>query len=184
MNIDKIIQQVSDVTAKKTAQAVVLELKRQGMMKDNKQTPFQKTETVLYNYNNFKDAVNAKLLEIETIQACGVQKKSNSVTSFVSGGSYEVKADSEKAEEKIEAIMKAMQKTQNFIKVIDDAVSSLSDDPYYNLIRMKYFEGVSRENIAEYFEVDASTISRHKNRLINMLQIKFFSDEVIDQIYA
>jgi len=180
MNNDQIIEKYIDEAVKKTAS----EFKRQGLLKDNKQTPFQKTETVLYNYNNFKDAVNAKLLEIETIQACGVQKKSNSVTSFVSGGSYEVKADSEKAEEKIEAIMKAMQKTQNFIKVIDDAVSSLSDDPYYNLIRMKYFEGVSRENIAEYFEVDASTISRHKNRLINMLQIKFFSDEVIDQIYA
>lgn len=49
---------------------------------------------------------------------------------------------------------------------------------------MKYFEGKTREEIAEHFDVDVSTISRNKNRLINLLQIRLFSDEVIYQIFS
>ena len=70
-NEKKLIEQ----TAQATAQAVVSELKRQGLMKDNKQTPFQKTETLLYNYNNFQEAIKDKYLQIETIQTEGIPKK-------------------------------------------------------------------------------------------------------------
>ncbi len=48
MNNDQIIEKYIDEAVKKTAS----EFKRQGLLKDNRQTPFQKTETLLYNYNN------------------------------------------------------------------------------------------------------------------------------------
>lgn len=179
-NEKKLIEQ----TAQVTAQAVVSELKRQGLMKDNKQTPFQKTEILLYNYNNFQEAIKDKYLQIETIQAVGIPKKSSSISSFSSQPTYEIKSDADKAEEKIECIEQSIQTTKNFIKVIDAAIDVLKDDPYFDIIRMKYFEGQTREEIAEYFEVDVSTISRNKNRLINMLQIRLFSDEVIYQIFS
>ncbi len=177
---NKLIEETAQVTAK----AVVLELKRQGLMKDSKPTPFQKTETLLYNYNSFASAILDKYLQIETIQSEGLQKKSNSVTSFSGQGVYDIKNDSEKAEEKIEAIEKSIQITKNFINVIDSALKVLEDDPYFDIIQMKYFDGKSREEIAEYYSVDVSTISRNKNKLINSLQIRLFSDEVIGQIFS
>lgn len=180
MNDTKIIE----ATAQATAERVVSELKRQGLMKDNKQTPFQKTETLLYNYENFKGAIADKMQEIEEIRMYGVPKRSPSIGSFSGNPTYEVKTDADKADEKIEAIENSIQTTKNFIRVIDNALAVLKDDPYFPIIRMKYFEGKTHEDIADFFEVDASTISRNKNRLINLLQIRLFSDEVIYQIFS
>lgn len=181
MKIDKndIEKYIDDTICKYTS-----ELRRQGLLKNNRQTPFQKTETLLYNYNNFKAAIEDKVEQIQVIQELGIPQKSKSITSFSNSSSYEIKSDADKAEEKIEAIEQSIQTTKNFIKVIDAAIDMLKDDPYFDIIRMKYFEGQSREAIAEYFDVDASTISRNKNRLINLLQIRLFSDEVIYQIFS
>jgi len=49
---------------------------------------------------------------------------------------------------------------------------------------MKYFESKTREEIAEELEVDVSTITRNKNRLINTLKITLFSDEVIYELFS
>ena len=84
----------------------------------------------------------------------------------------------------IEMIEFSISTTRNFIKIIDDAIECLKGDQYYDLIRLRYFEGCSREDIAEYFDCDVSTVNRNKNRLINKLQIRLFSDEVIQQIFS
>jgi len=179
-NDTKIIESYIDEAVKRTAS----ELKRQGLLKDNRQSPFQKTETLLYNYNNFKAAIADKFEQINTIKSEGIPKKSPSITSFSGSATYEVKSDSDKADEKIESLECSIQTTRNFIKVIDSAIDMLKDDPYFDVIRMKYFEGKTREDIAEHYLVDVSTISRNKNRLVNMLQIRLFSDEVIYQIFS
>lgn len=166
-----------------TIEKYTAELKRQRLLKGNKQTPFQKTEILLYNYNNFKAAINDKYEQIKSIQCVGIQKRSSSITSFSANSTYEIKTDLDKAEEQIENIEQSIQTTQTFIKIIDDAIHTLKDDPYFEIIRLKYFEEKSREQMAEYFNVDVSTISRNKNRLINKLQIRLFSDEVIEQIF-
>lgn len=175
---------VIETTAQITAKEVVSQLRKQGLLKNNRQSPFQKTETLLYNYNNFKNAINDKLEQIDEIKQEGIRKKSNSITSFSGSASYEIKSDIDKADEKIESIEQTIQTTKNFIKIIDAAIEVLKDDPYYDLIQMKYFEGKSREDIADYYEVDVSTISRNKNRLVNLLQIRLFSDEVIYEIFS
>lgn len=175
---------VIETTAQATSREVVSELKRQGLLKDNRQSPFQKTEILLYNYNNFKAAIDDKCEQIKTIRCEGIPQKSKSITSFSSSPTYEIKSESDKAEEKIESIENSIQTTKNFIKVIDAAIDMLKDDPYFDVIKMKYFNGKTREEIAEYFEVDVSTISRNKNRIVNLLQIRLFSDEVIYQIFS
>ena len=51
------------------------ELKKQGLLRNNKRTPFQKTETLLYNYNNFKAAIQDKHDQIEEIKNVGLRKE-------------------------------------------------------------------------------------------------------------
>ena len=173
-----------DHTVKKTTAETVAELKRQNLIVEGRQTPFQKTETLLFNYNSFVAAVKDKEEQILEIREMGIAKKGAAFSTFSGNAGYiEVKSDSEKAEEKIERIEFSIKTTRNFIKVIDDAVATLKDDPYYELIDMRYFKGCSREEIAEYFDCDVSTVNRNKNRLINLLQIRLFSDEVIHQIF-
>jgi RNA polymerase sigma factor (sigma-70 family) len=183
-NNTSVIEKYIDDAVHLTAKEVVSELKRQGLLKDNKQTPFQKTEVLLYNYTNFKAAIVDKLEQIKDIQSVGLQTKSKSVTTFSGSINYDTKSDDEKVEEKIEAIEHSIQTTRNYIKVIEAALERMKDDPYFEIIPMKYFDGKTREQIAEHFNVDVSTISRNKNRIINLLQIRLFSDEVITQIFS
>ncbi len=175
---NKIIEQ----TAKSTARAVVTELKQQGLVK-TKKSPFQKTETILYDYNNYQDAIKDKLLQIETIRAEGVPKKSASISTYSSQMAIDTRSEDEKSIEKIEEIEKTIAVTKALVSCIDSALKSLEKDKYHELIEMRYFQGKSREEIAEFYGVDVSTITRNRNRLINILRIRFFSDEVITDMF-
>lgn len=171
-------------TVNAAVKEAVTELKRQNLIASGKQTPFQKTETLLFNYNNFVAAVKDSEDQIQEIKNMGLCKKSKSITSFTGdGGFIDVKSDMEKVEEKIEAIQFKIHTTKNFIKIIDDAIDALKDDPYYDLISLRYFKGYSMEDIAEHLGCDVRTVQRNKNRLINLLQIRLFSDEVIQEIF-
>ena len=174
-----------DHTVKKAASETVAELKRQNLIVEGRQTPFQKTETLLFNYNNFIAAIKDKEEQIREIREIGLSKKSACFSTYSGNEGYvEVKSDIEKVEEKIEQIELSIRVTKNFIRIIDNALEALVNDPYYELIDLRYFEGQSREEIATYFNCDVKTITRNKNRLINLLQIKLFSDEVIQQIFS
>ena len=176
---------VIDHTAKKVAEQTVAELKRQNLIVKGQQTPFQKTETLLYNYNHFQAAIKDKEDQIAEIRNFGLSKKSGAVTMYSGDTGYiDVKSDAEKAQDKIEMIEFSIVTTKRFIKILDDAIETLVDDPYYDLIRMRYFENCTREEIAEYFDCDVRTVNRNKNRLINLLQIRLFSDEVIQQLFS
>ena len=174
-----------DHTVKKAVENSILELKRQNLIVEGKQSPFQKTETLLFNVNNFKAVIKAKVEEINELRQYGLRKKSTSITSFSGNtGLIEVKSDAEKIEEKIEMIEFNISTTRSFIRIIDTAVDTLKDDPYYDLINLRYFKGYSTEDIAEHFDCDVTTVRRNKNRLINLLQIRLFSDEVIQEIFS
>lgn len=82
---------------------------------------------------------------------------------------YKTAADSEKA--------------IKFINIIDKALSTIENDEYYEVITQFYFEGKTRENIAEYFECDVKTVTRNKSRLINKLKIILFSDKTIEELF-
>jgi RNA polymerase sigma factor (sigma-70 family) len=169
---------------KDTVSEMLFELKKQGLMKDTKHTPFQKTEQLLYNYMNFKQVIIDKQKHIDFIKENGIQKKSKSIVSYSGNHQVDTRTDDEKANEQIEALENSILIIKRYIAVIDDALSKISNDKYYDLIRLRYFEGKTREEIAEYFDVDVATISRNKNRLINTLKIYLFSDEAIKEIFS
>lgn len=172
-------------TAEKTADVVIRELRKNNLLVSGKQTPFQKIETLLFNYNNFKAVVEDKKEQIAEIQKYGLRKKSISISSFsTSDGMIEAKTEHDKVQDRIDEIMQSIQVTQNYIKIIDSALDQISDDPYYDIIRMRYFESQSRDDIADYFGCDPKTITRNKNRLVNLLQIRLFSDQVIKDLFT
>lgn len=58
----------------------------------------------------------------------------------------------------------------------------MKDDKYYKIIEMKYFEKKTNNLIAEALEVDEKTVRRNKNRLIEIISIWIFPDEVLNII--
>lgn len=73
--------------------------------------------------------------------------------------------------------------TQKLVRKIDAALESIKDDIYYDVIPMTYFEGSTREAVAEYFDTTVTTISRNKNRLVNKLKVRLCSDDVIYELF-
>lgn len=131
MKIDELV----DVTAKKTARAVVAEMKRAGLTKENKLGSFKKTERALYEY--------AEWIDVED----------------------------------------ASETTKNFCELVTRALSRVREDPYYQIIELKYFEHWTHEKIAEFFDVDVSVISKRRTKLINQLRPIMFSDDFIRELF-
>ena len=52
---------------------------------------------------------------------------------------------------------------------LSKALSRLSDDTYVDIIFLQYRDGRTLEWIAEYLDVDVSTVKRNKKRLIQKL---------------
>jgi hypothetical protein len=180
INLSMIINRTSEQTAEK----VIMELKKKGLMKKNNQTAFQKTEQLLYNYKNFKNAVALKEEEIEIIKKHGLREKSKSVVILTGSNGINTDSVMEKVEDKINSISESIMVTKKFINIIDSALMEIKSDGYYKLIELKYFEGKTHEEIAYIFDKDVSTITRNKNRLVNKLKIILFSDDVVHEIYS
>ncbi len=166
-----------------TITKTVTELKRAGLVKDNKQTPFQKTEQLLYNYMNFKRAIEDRLEQIEEIKHYGALQHSKSIISFSSNLNVNLDSEYEKMEDKIRAIESSIIVTKRFINIVESALEKINQDPYYDIIRLKYFEEKSREEIADILYVDVSTVTRNKNRLVDLIKVNLFSDEVIMELF-
>lgn len=73
--------------------------------------------------------------------------------------------------------------TKKLVAKMDEALASISDDDYFQIISMYYFNGYSREEIAWRFKTTETTISRNKTRLINKLKAVIFSDDVIYELF-
>ena len=73
--------------------------------------------------------------------------------------------------------------TKNLISVLNEALKTIENDKYYDVIPMIFFENKTREDIAEHFDCEVKTVTRNKNRLVNQLRIIVFSDEVIKELF-
>lgn len=173
---------MSKVDVQEIVKETLVVLKEQGLIKTSRYTPFQKTEQLLYNYKAFKQVIIDKQEYIDFIKEGGLQERSKDILRFskIQQGMSEMT----KEEEVIRSLENSIALTKKYIAIIDAELVKISSDPYFDLIRLRYFEGKSREEIAEYFEVDVSTVTRNKNRLINTLKVPLFSDEVIAELFC
>ena len=76
-----------------------------------------------------------------------------------------------------------VEETKRFCDLVQNALDSISDDPYFQIIELKYFQKWTHERIAEYFDVDVSVISKRRTKLINALRPIIFSADFIRELY-
>ena len=75
------------------------------------------------------------------------------------------------------------EETKKFCTLIERAIATLYDEQYFDILPLKYGEGLTLEKIAEFFQVDVSTITRTRKKLINKLRPIIFSDDFIRELY-
>lgn len=73
--------------------------------------------------------------------------------------------------------------TKNIVEKIEAALEEIADDIYFEIIPRFYFKNDTRENIADYFNTSTKTITRNKNKLVNQLKLRLFSDDVIFELF-
>lgn len=153
------------------------------MLKPTRDSAFMKTEKLLWNYNQFKKVIEKKQQEIDIIKAIGLSDRSKSIVIMSHNRTLDQRTPGEKAEDRVEEIQDSMVHLQGYIKAIDAALETISHDEYFELIELYYFEGKTREDVADYFEVDVATVSRHKKKLIDTMKIHLFPDDSIMELF-
>lgn len=147
-------------------------------------TAYQKTEQLLYNYNNFKRIIKERELEIENLRKYGVPKRSTSIVEYSThsntvGG---IVLPEESVESAIRNVQASVQATVQAIALIDKCLETLKPDTYYKILEMRYFEGKTQEDIAEGFGCSQVTISKNKSRLVKELSLRLFPNQSIAEM--
>lgn len=147
-------------------------------------TAYQKTEQLLYNYNNFKRIIKERELEIENLRKYGVPKRSTSIVEYSSHGNTVggIVLPEESVESAIRNVQASVQATVQALALIDKCMETLKPDPYYQILEMRYFESRTQEDIAEYFGCSQVTISKNKSRLVRELSLRLFPNQSIAEL--
>lgn len=147
-------------------------------------TAYQKTEQLLYNYNNFKRIIAERMLEIENLRKYGVPQRSTSIVEYSPRGSVpgDTVLPEETVEKAIQNVQASVEGTVQAVALIDKCMAALKDDPYYPILEMRYIEGRTQEDIADILNCSQVTVSKNKSRLIKELSIRLFPNQVINEM--
>lgn len=148
----------------------------------NEKSAYAKTETLLYNYMNFKKIIAERMAEIEEIKQYGV-RKDMSVQEYVQKGGmpHGLVLEEESVEAAVRNVQRSVQGTVQAVTLIDKCMASLKNDPYYCILELRYFEGRTQEYIALKLNCTQAAVSQNKSRLVRELSIRLFPDQVVNE---
>lgn len=156
------------------------------MIKNN---AYAKTETILKNYSRMNRSLKFLEEKLERLK----KEKQELTASIVKSNRAVLKEENqnyyytdETLENSINELQQLIIKTKEELAFINKCLSEISDDDYYDIIKLWYLkekkQRYTREQIAEYFDCDVDTITRNRKRLINELKFLLFSKESIDDL--
>lgn len=179
---DKTLEQIISVVVTNTIK-VLEEKKLIKPQSANEKTAYQKTEQLLYNYNNFQKIILEKKKEIEEIKKYGVPGRAAGFEytphSNIPNG---IVLEEERVEEAVRSVEASVQATVQAVALIDKCMSSLKFDPYYRILTMRYLEGRTLEDIGVELKCTQQNVSYHKSRLVKELALRLFPDQVVNEI--
>ena len=168
----------SQIDFKEITSFIVEELSKRNLLRKGA-TTYQNTESLLYKYNDLKKSVEDREEEIEEIKTTGLHGKSKSIFKIPEGSH----SDYDTIEEDIiNGLISDIKKTQLIINRIDRILKKFKSDKYIEIIKLKYFENKTQQDIADYFEKDTTTIWRNNKRLINEIKVYLFPNDVIKEL--
>ena len=164
---------------------VLHELFRLGVLKYNRSTK-KNTEIILRNYNKLKKSISLHQEQIADLKENGVQHSQPPIRKVVQG--Y-IKPDEESiVEETIKRLETNIRKTKAFLKHIDRSINAFKNDPYFDAIKLYYFEEKTFPEIAEYYDskmrkkdakTSPTTISTNVYRILDDLKILLFPNDYL-----
>ena len=130
---------------------------------------FSATEKRLYAYPIIKLKIVSDRERIAEIEQNGAPYRSKVVIGLQKFGT---RLTSEQiADVLIHDINSQIAENEYEIETIDKALATIAGDPYENIIRLKYFEGKSGEEISALLSRDQTTIWRQRSRLVGRIAV-------------
>ena len=158
LSVEEIIHQAV------TAQRAVSERQSQDV--------FRATERRLYAYPVIRLKVINDCERIEEIQQHGVTGKSASVIKYQRSGMRLL--PEEIADVLVKDIMADIAASEGELKTIEKALGIIANDPYADIVKLKYFEGKNDDEIALLMSCDSRTVRRNKSRLVARLSVYLY----------
>ena len=182
----------SQIDFKEITSFIVEELSKRNLLRKGA-TTYQNTESLLYKYNDLKKSVEDREEEIEEIKTTGLRGKSKSIFKIPEGSHSDYDtieediingliSDIKKTQLIINRITIMSFQTKLVINRIDRILKKFKSDKYIDIIKLKYFENKTQQDIADYFEKDTTTIWRNNKRLINEIKVYLFPNDVIKEL--
>ena len=130
---------------------------------------FKATEKRLYAFPILKAKIADDYEMIEEIKAYGVRGKSNSITRFMKNS---VRLDPEEVKEGLIIDLRASIASNEYeINCILKAIHQIEDDEYQEIIKLKYFEQKTDDEIADLMHCAPRTVRTHKSRLVGRIAV-------------
>lgn len=168
---------------KETVKATILELGVGKFQQKDERSAYQRTELLLWNYKSFKRVVEDKQSEIDEIRRYGVPHKGSAVHTYCGDGTvHGLCTVDETVESTVHSIQYNIDYILEVINMIDKAMLSMKNDPYYPILELRYFNGMSQDDIAKALNCTQQNVSKHKNRLVRELSLRLFPNDVAKEM--
>ena len=170
-----------ELITKKTTESVFEVLRKNGFEIKEKKTVFQKTEQLLYLIPQLKEAIDHNKERIKDLKKYGISKGGSAV--HVVPQTTPLREDvSDKIKREIENLQQRNYIINSQIKWVNGILNTIRSDKFFEIIELKYYNGKTHEEIAEYFNCDESTVRRNKNRLINRIKTLLFPSDSVSEL--
>lgn len=130
---------------------------------------FKATEKRLYAYPVLQAKIKDDEEMLEEIEQYGLRGRSKSITRFIKSG---IRLEPDEIKEAVMLDLRATIDGDKYeISRIDKAIEQIADDEYRDIIRYKYFEQKSEDEIADLMHCAPRTVREHKSRLVGRLSV-------------
>lgn len=141
------------------------------------------TENVLRTYNYNKIIIEKNNKRIQDIYYNGIIPETKRLTiDRVKGGKIEYNGIPEKEINRIEYLQEENLKIEKRIIRIENALECIKDEPNYNILEMRYFNGYTLEKIEQETGLSVKAIRYNLNKMIKNLQPLIFPEIMFQEI--
>ena len=138
---------------------------------------FKATEKRLYAYPVLLEKIKDDEEMIQEVEKHGVRGKSKSITRFVRNGT---RLDHEDIKAAVILDLQATIASDTYeVEKIRKALEQIEGDEYKDIVRMKYFEQKTDEEIAEALHCAPRTVRTHKSALVGRLSVFLYGADAL-----
>ena len=167
--------------AKTIANEIVNILKEQGIYTER--DSFQQTKMLLNRYSKFKKQIETNEKAIAEIHEKGLPpRKKTTLTERIQGGIQDYRGIPEKEQDQIERIEQENTDLNRLVNKTEAALRFIEDEPFYEIVKMKYIENKTIEHIAEQLDMSDRTVYRRMDNLIREMRDYIFMNNIIKNL--